>query len=143
MMIITNWIICLCVISCASVQYREELLAQKIYNTGAALVPYAADMEVKKANASQAIHRFRDVIKRFPHTDYADLSYVQLGLCHEYLEQWEKAEKAYEALIQKYTDEKGKPMSPYSENVRQALQFAKDRMHRLRMYRLPLIAQAS
>ena len=116
------------------------MLAREIYNTGSVLVPVHADMEVKKANASKAIHHFEDVIKRFPNTDHADFSYVQLGLCYEYLEQWEDAEEAYETLIQEYTDESGKPISPYSENFIQALRFARDRLQKLQM-RL-LIARA-
>ena len=106
-MIITSWVICLCIINCGSHRHKEALLAREIYSTGTALVPLPSndtERQRNKENAPKAIPYFKDVIKRFPHTDYADLSYVQLGLCHEYLEHWDEAEKAYEALIRKYTD---------------------------------------
>jgi hypothetical protein len=41
------------------------------------------------------------------------------------LEQWDNAEKSYTRLIAKYTDKKGNAITPYSENVVQAVQFAK------------------
>lgn len=125
---------CLFAISCASVQSKDaERASRDIYRAGAALVPFEADMKVKKANALKAVLYFKEVIEKYPNTDHADLSYVQLGLCYEYLEQWEDAEKAYENLIQKYTDEMGNPITPFSENIKQALQFARDRVGKLRM----------
>jgi tetratricopeptide (TPR) repeat protein len=104
-------------------------------------VPFEADIGAKKTNAPKAIPYFKEVIETLPNTDYADLSYVQLGLCYEYLEQWEEAENAYGELLQKYTDQDGNPISPFSENVVQAVQFARDRKGKIMAYRLSLKTQ--
>ncbi len=112
----------------------EELLAGYIYKIGAALIPLPqSDEAMRKAKekAPEAIKYFNTVIAEFPNTDYADLSYVQLGMCYEYLEKWEEAEEAYEGLIQKYTDEKGNPITPFSENARAALRYARERLAQL------------
>ena len=116
----------------AYIRETEESLARDLYNAGAKLVPYEASLETKGANAPKAIPYFKEVIETVPNTDHADLSYVQLGLCYEYLGQWQDAEKAYEGLIQKYTDENGNPISPFSDNIIQALRFARDRIQKIR-----------
>ena len=118
----------------------EELLAMDTYNVGAALVPLD-DVELRKANAPKAIPYFEEVIEMLPDTDYADLSHVQLGMCYEYLEQWENAESAYGELIQKYTDETGNPVTPFSENVVQAVRYARKRKGELMAYRLSISIQ--
>ena len=123
------------------VRETEELLARDTYDAGYALVLYDMDLEKKKANAPQAIPYFKEVIDTLPDTDYADLSYVQLGLCYEYLEQWQQAEDAYGALIKKYTDANGNPITPFSDNVVQAIRFARDRKGKIMAYRLSLEVQ--
>ncbi len=105
------------------------------YNAGAGLVPFDSDIALKRANAPKAIPIFKEVIEEFPDTDYADLSYVHLGLCYEYLERWEDAEKAYGELIARYTDQNGNAISPSSQNVVQAVRFARDRKSKI-AYRL-------
>ena len=125
----------------AYVRETEELLARDTYDTGYALVLYDVDLPTKKANAPKAIPYFKEVINVLPNTDYADLSYVQLGLCYEYLEQWEESEAAYGGLIKKYTDENGNPIAPFSENVVQALRFATDRKGKIMAYRLSMQIQ--
>jgi len=125
----------------AFMRETEELLAIDTYSLGASLVPFGAGLEANKENAPKAIPYFKEVIATLPNTDHADLSYVQLGLCYEYLEQWEEAEKAYGDLIQKYTDADGNPVSPFSENVVQAVQFAKDRKAKIMAYRISIRTQ--
>ena len=111
---------------------------------GASIIP-VPDTEVQRqqarANAPAAIPHFNEVIKNFPNTDYADLSYVQLGMCYEYLDQYDDAEKAYGALIAKYTDENGNRISPFSQNVVQAVAFATQRKGRIMAYRLSIRAR--
>jgi tetratricopeptide (TPR) repeat protein len=123
------------------IRETEEFLAGDTYNTGYALVLYDMDEATKKANAPKAVPYFEEVINTLPNTDYADLSYVQLGLCYEYLEQWRKAEDAYGTLIKKYTDANGNPITPFSESVVQALQFARDRKGKIMAYRLSIELQ--
>ena len=82
-------------------------------------------------------------IDTMPNTNYADLSYMQIGLCNEYLEKWKEAEDAYTALVEKYTDEYDRPIIPSSENVVQAVNFAKDRKDKIMGYRLSLEIQKS
>ena len=125
----------------AYIRDTEELLAKDTYSIGFALVPFDANIEVKKTNAPEAVTYFREVIDALPNTDYADLSYVQLGLCYEYLEKWEEAETSYGELIQKYTDENGNAISPFSENVVQAVRFARERKGKLMAYRISLRTQ--
>jgi len=122
----------------AYIRETEELLAKDTYNAGSALVPYEMDLEMKKANAPKAIPYFKEVIATLPNTDYADLSYVQLGLCYEYLEQWDEAEGSYGGLIKKYTDENGNEITAFSENVVQAIGFAKERKAKIMAYRLSI-----
>ncbi|MFC1718552.1 tetratricopeptide repeat protein, partial [Candidatus Poribacteria bacterium] len=72
----------------------EGLLARDIYNIGSALVPLPqTDEQLAKAKetAPEAIPYFNEVIEKFPNTDFADLSLVQLGMCYEYLEDWESS----------------------------------------------------
>jgi TolA-binding protein len=126
------------------IQETEGLLAMDIYNTGAALVPLPTndtERERNKENAPKAIPYFEDVIKTLPNTDYADLSYVQLGMCYEYLEDWEKAENAYDGLVKKYMDEDGNPISPFSDVVIQALQYARRRKGEIMAYRIAIRAR--
>jgi tetratricopeptide (TPR) repeat protein len=104
-------------------------------------VPFDSDIALKRANAPKAIPLFREIIEEFPDTDYADLSYVQLGMCYEYLERWEDAEKAYGELIARYTDQNGNAISPSSQNVVQAVQFAINRKPKITAYRLPIKAK--
>jgi tetratricopeptide (TPR) repeat protein len=125
----------------AFIRETEEFLAKDTYNAGAALMPGDMNLEAGKASAPKAIPYFREVINTLPNTDYADLSYVQLGLCYEFLEQWEDAEKAYGDLIQKYTDENGNPIAPFSENVVQAVSFARHRKSEIMAYRISIKAQ--
>ena len=121
------------------IKETEELLARDIYIAGSALVPYEAKLKTKEANAPKAINYFKEVIETLPNTDYADLSYVQLGLCYEYLEEWKEAEEAYGELIKKYTDKDGNPVTPFSEDVLQALRFARDRKARIMAYRISIL----
>jgi hypothetical protein len=64
-----------------------------------------------------------------------------LGLCYEYLEQWQESEDAYGGLINKYTDENGNPITPFSDNVVQAIRFARDRKGKIMAYRLSIELQ--
>jgi tetratricopeptide (TPR) repeat protein len=123
------------------IKETEELLAGDTYYAGYALVLYDMDLETKKANAPKAIPYFEEVINTLPNTDSADLSYVQLGLCYEYLEKWREAEDAYGELIKKYTDANGNPVTPFSESVVQALQFARERKGKIMAYRLSIELQ--
>jgi TolA-binding protein len=125
----------------AYIKETEELLAGDTYNAGYGLVLYDMDLATKRANAPKAIPYFEEVINTLPNTDYADLSYVQLGLCYEYLEKWKEAEDAYGALIKKYTDANGNPITPFSESVVQALQFARERKGKIMAYRLSIELQ--
>jgi tetratricopeptide (TPR) repeat protein len=93
-----------------------------------------------KEIAPKAVPYFNEVIEKFPNTDYADLSYVQLGMCYEYLENWEESEKSYGDLIKKYTDENGNPVAPYSQNVVQAVAYARRRKGDIMAYRLSIKA---
>ncbi|MFC1718012.1 hypothetical protein ACFL6S_30405, partial [Candidatus Poribacteria bacterium] len=68
-------------------------------------------------------------------------SLVQLGMCYEYLEDWESSEKSYTDLINKYTDENGNRIAPFSQNVVQALEYAVRRKGDIMAYRLQLLAQ--
>jgi len=120
----------------------EELLAKDTYDAAQGLMPYEGmDIEKKRVNAPRAIALFNEVISGYPNTDYADLSLVQLGLAYEVLEQWDNAEKSYTRLIAKYTDKKGNAITPYSENVVQAVQFAKQRKTEILTYRMSLRAR--
>ena len=125
----------------AFIKETEELLGKDIYNAGAGLVPFDSDIKLKRDNAPKAIPLFEEVINTLPDTDYADLSYVQLGLCYEYLEKWQEGLGAYGELIMKYTDENGNTISPFSENVVQALQFAKDRKAKIMAYLISIKAR--
>jgi len=112
----------------AYIRETESLLAQKPYQTALQLVPTeGTDPEKKRQNAPRAIPILNDIISTYPNTDVADLSYVQLGLCYEALEQWDNAISAYAKLLKKYTDAKGNPIVPYSDNVVAAVEFAKGR----------------
>jgi tetratricopeptide (TPR) repeat protein len=112
----------------AYVRETESLLAQKPYSQALQLVPTeGTNPDVKRQNAPRAIPILNDIISTYPNTDVADLSYVQLGLCYESLEQWDNAISAYGKLLKKYTDSKGNPVVPYSENVVAAVEFAKGR----------------
>jgi hypothetical protein len=62
-------------------------------------------------------------------------------LCYEYLEKWQEGLDAYGQLIMKYTDANGNTISPFSENVVQALQFAKDRKGRIMAYLISIKAR--
>ncbi len=122
----------------------ERSPAADKYNAGAALVPSNAreiSLEERRINAPKAIPLFKEVIEEFPDTDYADLSYVQLGLCYEYLEQWEEAEKAYGELIARYTDQNANAIPPSSQNVVQAVRFARNRKPKITAYRLSIKAK--
>jgi tetratricopeptide (TPR) repeat protein len=125
----------------AFIRETEELLARDTYNAGSVLVPYDSEITEKRENAPKAIPYFEDVINNLPSTDYADLSYVQLGLCYEYLEKWQEAQDAYGELINKYMDENGNTISPFSDNVVQALQFAKDRKAKIMAYLISIKAR--
>ena len=128
----------------AYIRDTEELLARGIYNMGAAMIPVpSTDAEKRQAkeNSPKAIPYFEEVIESFPETDYADLSYVQLGMCYEYLEKWEDSEKAYGDLINKYTDANGNAVSPFSQNVVQAVAFARQRKGKIMAYRLSIKAR--
>ena len=81
------------------------------------------------------------MIDTLPNTDYADLAYVQLGLCYEYMEDWENAENSYGTLIQKYTDENGNPITPLSEGVVQAVAYARSRKGAIMACRIALKAR--
>lgn len=116
----------------------RELLARDIYSIGAALVPLATQA---KESANEAIPYFDEVIEKFPKTEYADLSYVQLGMCYEYLDKWEDSEKAYGSLIKRYTDANGNPIAPFAQSVTQAVQYARRRKGEILAYRLQLRAQ--
>ncbi|MDQ1328859.1 MAG: Tetratricopeptide repeat protein, partial [Candidatus Poribacteria bacterium] len=110
------------------VRETESLLAQKPYSLALQLVPTeGTNPELKKQNAPKAIPILNNIISTYPDTDVADLSYVQLGLCYESLEQWDNAISAYGKLLKKYTDSKGNPIIPYSDNVVAAVEFAKGR----------------
>jgi len=110
------------------VKDTEEILAQKPYQVALQLVPTeGTDPAKKKQNAPRAIPILNEVISTYPNTDVADLSYVQLGLCYEALEQWDNAVNAYGRLLKKYTDAKGNPIVPYTDNVVSAVEFAKNR----------------
>ena len=118
--------------------------AQEIYDAGMALVlmPNSeAKMKQAKENAPKAIPYFNEVIEKFPDTDYADLSYIQLGLCYEYLEQWKNAEKYYGDLVARYTDQDGNPITPSSQNVIQAVAFARQRKGKIMAYRLSIMTK--
>ena len=119
----------------------EELLARDIYNAGAVLVPLELPVAEKKAKAPEAIPHFQEVIDSLPNTDYADLAYVQLGLCYEYMEDWENSESSYGTLIQKYTDENGNPITPFSEGVVQAVAYARSRVVDIKAYLIAIKAQ--
>jgi tetratricopeptide (TPR) repeat protein len=128
----------------AYIRDTEELLARDIYNLGASMIPVPtndAETQAAKEKSPAAIPHFEDVINSFPNTDYADLSYVQLGMCYEYLEDWTKSEKAYGDLVAKYTDENGNPVAPFSQNVVQAVAFARQRKAKIMAYRLSLRAR--
>lgn len=125
----------------AFIRETEELLARDTYNAGAGLVPFDIDIELKRASAPQAIPLFKEVINTLPNTDYADLSYVQLGLCYEYLEKWQEGLDAYGELLTKYMDENGNTILPFSENVVQALQFARDRKAKIMAYLISIKAR--
>jgi len=117
------------------IKETEELLARDLWNAGYALVPpEGMATEQKKVNAPKAVALFEELIRTYPNTDLADLSYVQLGACYEVMEQWEDAEKAYGRLVAKYTDAKGNPVIPFSETVVQALQYAKTRRGQIVVY---------
>jgi tetratricopeptide (TPR) repeat protein len=106
----------------------ESLLAQKPYSQALLLVPTeGTNPDIKRQNAPKAIPILNNIISTYPNTDVADLSYVQLGLCYESLEQWDNAISAYGKLLKKYTDSKGNPIIPYSDNVVSAVEFAKGR----------------
>jgi tetratricopeptide (TPR) repeat protein len=113
----------------------EKLIAINIYNIGAELVSLRLPVELRKTNANEAIGYFKEILNKYPHTDYADLSRVQLGLCYEYLEEWEKAEKWYDSLIEKYTDDDGEIIKPFSEDIIRALEFSIERKNQLLFYR--------
>jgi TolA-binding protein len=110
------------------VRETESLLAQEPYQMALQLVPTeGTDPEKKRQNAPRAIQILNGVINTYPNTDIADLSYVQLGLCYESLEQWDNAVSAYGKLMKKYTDSKGNPIIPYTDSVVSAVGFAKGR----------------
>ncbi|MFC1717899.1 hypothetical protein ACFL6S_29835, partial [Candidatus Poribacteria bacterium] len=67
-------------------------------------------------------------------------SLVQLGMCYEYLEDWESSEKSYGDLIKKYTDANGNRIAPFSQNVVQALEYALRRKGDIMAYRLSIRA---
>lgn len=113
------------------IKETEELLAKIRYDAGYTLVPFDADMEKRKTNAPKAIPYFQKIVDDLPNTDYAVLSYVQLGLCYEYLEKWDDAERVYKELISKYTDELGNPITHPSEIINQAIKFARERLKNL------------
>lgn len=114
------------------IKETEELIVQGPYQTALSLVPTeGTDAEKKKANAPRAIQILNDIIANYPNTDIADLSYVQLGICYEALEQWDNAINAYGRLLKKYTDAKGNPIVPYSDNVVSAVEYAKGRRNQL------------
>ena len=128
----------------AYIRETEEVLARGMYNLGASIIPVPdtdAQMVQAKANAPTAIPFFEEVIENFPDTDFADLSHVQLGMCYEYLEKYDDAEKSYGDLIAKYTDENGNSVSPFSQNVVQAVAFARQRKGKIMAYRLSIRAR--
>ena len=111
---------------------------------GASIIPVPdteAQRQQAKATAPDAIPHFNEVIQSFPNTDYADLSYVQLGMCYEYLEQYDDAGKSYGDLIAKYTDKNGNPISPFSQNVVQAVAFARQRKAKILAYQYSIKAR--
>jgi len=126
------------------IKETEELFARDIYSIGIALIPLSnanAGMQQARKNAPKAIPYFREIIEKLPGTSYADLSYIQLGVCYEYLENWEESEKSYAGLIKKYTDENGNPTAPFSQNVLQAVTFARRRKGDIMAYRLSIKAK--
>jgi len=123
------------------IQETEGLLAQGPYQSALQLVPSeGTSPEVKKQNAPRAITILNEVISTYPNTDIADLSYVQLGLCYEALEQWDNVVNAYGRLLKKYTDSKGNPVMPYSDNVVSAVEFARSRRNQIMAFQASLKA---
>lgn len=112
----------------AYVKETEELLAQGPYQQALKIVPSAGtDPATAKANAPRAIQILNQIISQYPNTDIADLSIVQIGLSYEATEQWAEASNAYARLLKKYTDSRGNPIIPFSDNVVSAVEFAKQR----------------
>ena len=93
------------------------------------------------ANAPRAIPLFREVIEKFPDTEYADRSYYQLGQCYQLLEDWENSEKAYGELVARYTDEDGNPIPPSARSVVRAVKYARQRKGEIKAYRLSIKAK--
>jgi hypothetical protein len=56
-------------------------------------------------------------------------------LCYEALEQWDNAINAYGRLVKKYTDARGNPILPYSENVVAGVAYAKGRRTQLLFFK--------
>jgi hypothetical protein len=54
---------------------------------------------------------------------------------------WTKSEKAYGDLVAKYTDENGNPVAPFSQNVVQAVTFARQRIAKVLAYLLSIKAR--
>jgi tetratricopeptide (TPR) repeat protein len=114
------------------IKETEELLARGPYQIALNLVPVeGTDIEKKKVNAPRAIQILNDLIANYPNTDIADISIVQIGLCYEALEQWDNATNAYARLLKKYTDARGNPIIPYTDDVVSALAYAKGRRTQL------------
>jgi len=106
----------------------EELLAQTPYSNALRFVPTGGtDPQTARMNAPKAIQMLNQIIVDYPSTDIADLAIVQIGLSYEAMEQWDNASNAYARLLKKYTDSRGNPIIPFSDNVVSAVEFAKGR----------------
>ncbi len=66
---------------------------------------------------------FEDLTKSYPNTASADIAYDLIGDAYVELEQWDKALKAYETLINKYPPNK----PPVNNDVAQAWKYAQSR----------------
>jgi len=101
---------------------KQEAKPNQEYSKGREFMREAGKLrgEARKAKFKEAIKIFASIIKNYPDTSTADIAQAQIGDCYTELEDWNKALKAYETLINKYAK---KP--PTSTDVINAVKYAR------------------
>jgi tetratricopeptide (TPR) repeat protein len=112
----------------------ENALAIELYSQGNTLSLQAKQMkegsEERKQKLSEVLAVLDNLVKSYPNTASADIAYDVIGDAYVELEQWDKALKAFETLINKYPPNE----PPVNNDVAQAWRYAQTRYASIATY---------
>jgi len=112
----------------------ENALAIELYSAGNTLSLRAKQLkegsEERQQKISEVLAVLDVLVKSYPNTASADIAYDVIGDAYVELEQWDKALKAFETLINKYPPNK----PPVNNDVAQAWRYAQTRYASITTY---------